>query len=393
VGVLLLPGGGSATVPTGYGIVAFEGNSPGTVTGGDGGPGGTEILSGFGGLSYAGSAASIIATGGTNSITATVGGTYPAQFVDVGGTSTVTAVDALVMTEGGSTSVNASSGNFVVTSGSDTVTTGAGNNTVGAIGSVGGITYAGAGDLLFMTGGTLGAAGVQTIIGGTGNETVFAGPKSIDWIGSNPGGSLIFIGGASASTVVGGAGQETLFGGTGGDVYDMGSSNGNVVVGSAGSLSVVGGTGSTAIFGNAGSNITYTGASTLPGATLVVGNGSETVNAGGSQANAFLLVGNGDATVTASNAGGDLLRVFNQGTAGIAHTITLTDFIASGIGQNFQFVGYGFNPTNLADNATIVGPTQQIIGGSDVITLSDNTKIVLTGITSPVTFSHFNAIS
>lgn len=383
--------GGAVTVPaTGTGLLALAGSSASTVTGGDVN---LRILSGFGGLTYEGGASSIIATGGNNNITATGHGAAFSQFVDVAGQSTVTSDFSLVMTEGGASSINAGTTNFVVYSGQDTVTTGSGPNTVAAIGSVGGVTHAGDGDLLFVVGGD--SQGVQTIIGGAGQETVFAGPKSIFWDGANSTGALLFIGGPSASTIVGGSGQETLFGGTGGDVFQMGSAAGNIVVGGAASYTVAAGTGgNTAFFGNAGSNLTFTGTAGQTGNTLVVGNGAETINAGASSGNAFLMFGNGDSTVTASNGGGDLFRFFNQGTAGVAHNVTITDFIPGvGLGQIMQFIGYGFNPDNLSNADTITGPTQQIQGGNDVITLSDHTTITLIGVTTPLTFTNFNALS
>jgi hypothetical protein len=225
---------------------------------------------------------------------------------------------------------------------------------------------------------TIYAGGADTIQGGSGATSVYGGANGATVTGGS--GSLQFVGGAGAVSVTGGTGNTTLFGGTG--------SAASVLIGGRGNNTLVGGSGS--------------GPTTLSG-----GNG----NAFGSQNNVMFANGSSPTVFLQAPLQGDTLINGTTGTGqelvvgtsfGVLNeTVALNnnaDTVLSGAGQTnilggqgpdlygiFRSDGgitdiYGFKSI---DRIAIVNDSiskEQVVNGSDVITLSAGTTVNLIGI-------------
>jgi Ca2+-binding RTX toxin-like protein len=141
--------------------------------------------------------------------------------------------------------------------------------------------------------------------------------------------------------------------------------------------------GTSTIFGTSGSDLTFTGAG---GLIYAAGVGNETLNAatasgnltvfGGSGADS-LATGSGDDSILAGggsdtlNAGAGTNQLFwVSGTSGAGVTDFVTDSVANIANDTFTFIGYG------------AAPSESVVGGQVTLTLSDNTKVVFTNLTS-----------
>jgi Ca2+-binding RTX toxin-like protein len=211
-------------------------------------------------------------------------------------------------------------------------------------------------------------AGMSVLDNGTG-DTIDAG-TSLTSV-TAPGGSFVqggsgplnFVGGAGPSTILGGSGNSTVFGGTAG----------------------------TTLFGGAGGSFTYVN-TTSGGLFYQAGSGSETLDASLSKGSSILLAGRdpsgqsvviggtgndaiigGTGPETLLGGGGANFFDFYASLGGPSVNAVIGDFSAI---DNVILVGYA---PGEADSA-IAGATTS--GSSTTITLSDNTKITFTGVTS-----------
>jgi fibronectin-binding autotransporter adhesin len=280
---------------------------------------------------------------------------------------------------GNLTLVNASNKSFVSTQqeASATITLSGSNSTVfGGTGTLN-MSVSGSGDTVFA--GT-GAATVQT-----GSNPLVFGPS---------GGNLNFVGGAGTPTVVGGKGgtvNATV--GSGGIIFSAGVSNNSTVTSGIGQATIFGGSGSVVNFiGTApgGAQLhAYEGNETLIGSGSTTNNlyygssiASATANFVGGTGNDTFYVG--DNAETLSGGGGKDTFVFlNQVTSlnggGAAH-ITLTDFAQD---DTIFMVGYSSAHGGLSNViATATGPAISGSGTGLTLTLSDNTTVTFSNLTS-----------
>jgi Ca2+-binding RTX toxin-like protein len=205
------------------------------------------------------------------------------------------------------------------------------------------------------------ATGSDTINAGAGHTTVIGGADAVTV--SNSGGNLYFVGGAGAVSIGGGSTDATLFGGTGtANSVLTGGVNVSEVAQGSGATTMIAGSGNSTLFGaNSTGSETYL-TSSVPGATaaITLGSGSNSVVGGGGASTIWA------GTSTVAGSGGSDVFNFVNGQAGGSETIYGLAFAKS---FNFTFAGYS-DPV----------ASEKVVGGSDVITLSDNTVVTLVGV-------------
>lgn len=202
-----------------------------------------------------------------------------------------------------------------------------------------GATISGDAKPLYFAGGS----GAVSVLGGSGDTTMFGATSSTATTFLMGGAGSNFIqGGAGATTIAAGSGASTLVGGTGPTLMLANGAAPDLMVAGAGATTINATTGT-------GPELVFAGA----GATLVaLGSGAET-----------MIGGTGSAHVS-GGTGSDVYG-FIDGYAGgqdVISGLKNTDTIVFG--------GYGGDP--------IVA--EGVIGGGDLITLSDGTLILLQGI-------------
>ncbi len=222
-------------------------------------------------------------------------------------------------------------------------------------GDEGGTIYGGrAGNNVVIAGaGQLGDSPLQYA---AGYNQAAATPITV--VGGGSGDLLVLKGVLSGNVLAAGAGNETLtgadangyqntfFGGTGADLIVAGAGHDLVVAGS-GAETINAGTGQTAIFAGTGSDL------------IVGGNGADYVQVGAGSATAF------------TGAGADLFAAVNGGAGG-------TELISGFRVGTDQIALRGY-----AGSGTMAGiASSQVTGGSTVLTLADNTRITLQGVTN-----------
>jgi len=421
---LFLTGGtGSVNVPFGYNFVVDNASGPVTISATE-----ASILSGtVGGTFFVSGTGSIAAGGGDNVVGAIGPGTFNIgtgagnDTLDglgtkgtlaggdgsnlffagtVGGSVNVLSIgkNDTVAALGGAVTINASGSNeltfgtYGIGSGSLAESVTGSGATISSAASNASITLAGSNALVFggfnsqlsgVTAGTLAVLDLgskDTISAGDSPATVTAGAGSSGlWVF---GGTqrLNFVGGAGTSTVVAGSGGASVTG-DGGSMYFGNSGASSTVVGGTGLVTMYGGT--------SGSNVVFT-SGTTGGAFYVAGTGNETLSASGSSANNVVFGGSdttaNDVIVTGSGndtlVGGKGNETLTGGTGSdqyfFVHSltggsnITITDFNSS---DNVALFGYGQTTAQALATATVSG-------AGTTITLSDNTKITFTGVTS-----------
>ncbi len=308
---------------------------------------------------------------------------------EVAVTATLTLTPATVTAAAGSLTVLGPGLSVVQSAGRDTVQGGTGQATIYA-GSdpqppryVGELLFGGSGAITFING-----QGVSTVVGGAGAITAYTGQGGGAYFGSPSGGNTLVAQGyatvlaaangdqvdlnGTGNTVALGSGAETvnattitgaadtIFGGTGPDVIQGGAQGGNVIVA---------GSGAETIFASA---VTRPVRSGIPG-TIFLGSGADVVAAGPEAT--FIQAGSGTSTVFAGGANGaaagDVFAFVDGGAGGtelIGGFRVGTDQIA--------LRGYG-------GSSTMAGiANSQVTGGSTVLTLADNTRITLQGVTN-----------
>lgn len=368
--------GSTVALPPGYDALLLQGSTPLRLTDGAGnnvllmgnsandtivgnGPGDT-LVGGVGANSviYAAETATVIG-GGNDAIIST--GDGPCNIT--------TSADGRSIVFAGP-----SSGNVVNLSGSDTFIGAGGNGALDSVTAVGAATvFAPSEGLINFYGGS----GVDLVVGSTGTVRMYGG------IGN---GSVLWCGQATDAIYEGGGGSAAVIGGSGG----------LFVQGGAGAMSVYGGTGITVINGTAGPS------------QFVAGFGASTINAASGNlvwlvgsANDSLIASGGNATVWGANSSGN--NVFQAGSGpctmsgGVGNDTFLggsgSALLLSGGGADvFSFTNglaggtdiiNGFNPgADQIDLHGYSGYASNLVGGNEVLSLSDGTSITLSGIGS-----------
>lgn len=400
-GGVMNQGPNAATVPTGYvGIVdAFEHMSA-TITGAANQFNET-VFSGQGGLTFYlnGGSGTVIAGGGNNVIAPGAG-------------APVTGGSWSILLDGGNNTVVGTAGNFFIddgsggAAGSNLIFLGSGNETVQSWGSDIIVAAPGGNAVVATFGrGTVfyGSNGASEIfnqgaddifVQGGGQETVFAQATGGLYFGNA--GALTFLSAPGTdSTVVAGQGAAALYGapnthgvffvGPGQFMLDGGSGN-QTVVGTAGfSASAVmfsENGGSLTLFGNTDNNL------------LVAGAGNATLNAGGTSGNDAFFAGTGNDSIVASSgtnfiAGGPGSDTLIGGSG--ANLFDVNHAFAAGGNElianwnttdQLYLFGYGAATGN---GGLPSGTTVAVVNGSEVMTLSDGTRITFLGVSSAST--------
>jgi Ca2+-binding RTX toxin-like protein len=224
-----------------------------------------------------------------------------------------------------------------------------------------------------------GAGGTQVSAGAASDGFVFAGVNGATVSGDAQ--PLFFVGGSGAVSVVGGSGDTTMFGATSSTAttFLMGGSGSNFLQGGAGATTISAGTGASTLVGGTGPTLML--ANGAAPALMVAGSGATTVNGTTGTGPEQIFAGSGPDRI-ALGSGADTMI----GGTGAAHVTGGTGSDVYGFidghagGQDvisglkatdtIVFGGYGGDP--------IVA--EGVLGGGDLITLSDGTLILLQGI-------------
>jgi Ca2+-binding RTX toxin-like protein len=192
--------------------------------------------------------------------------------------------------------------------------------------------------------------------------------------------------GAGLPTVFGGSGPEQIGIGTGGLVFvGSSSTSGVTVTGTATS-------GGATLFGAANNDITFSSTSTVAGALILGGSGAETLSASGTTS--FIYAGSGNDSLIGGSGTNNLVAgvgadtlVGGSGTTNFTFSALYTagqhDYVMNFQSQDYLFaVGYASTVTSasLIANATVAN--NQV-----TLTLSDQTKITFTNVSSASTLS------
>jgi hypothetical protein len=251
----------------------------------------------------------------------------------------------------------------------------------------------GAGGLVASVSGTS-----DTILAGSGSAAVTLSSSASKGLVVGTSAALSVLDNGTSDTIEAGGGFSTITapgggfvrGGSGPLIF-IGGTGPSTIVGSSGTSTVFGSTALTSIIGGAGGAFTYVN-TTSGGLGYQAGSGSETVDAslskgsvtlgGGadSTGQSLLMGGAGNDFINAGKGpesllggGGSNIFGFFSANGGPAVNDVIGDLSAV---DTVFLVGYG---PNAAVNA-IAGATTA--GGSTTITLSDNTKITFSGVTS-----------
>lgn len=235
--------------------------------------------------------------------------------------------------------------------------------------------------LLTVQADSTGGAGSLTVIGTGGADTVLAQAGSLLVFADNAG-SLTFQGGTQASTVVGGSGVLTAVGGTAGD---------ELFGGTSGNDHLTAGTAATTLVGAGG---TFTALGTA-GDLLVAAGGNTTLNGGDSHGNDIFFANSGN-TVIETGTGTSTI-VVNGGSASIYGGVgTENVFLSGGMSQLDYVDGFNGGTVNVVgfgasdslhvfdypgDEVQAALNSAVVNSGNTIVTLTDNTHIVLFGFT------------
>lgn len=312
-----------------------------------------------------------------------------------GGTGTVVTGDgnnvfATASSTGGPFNFQLGNGNNIVfaSTGSNTVSAGTGSNIIGSGSSTPGAN--GNNQISVMgRGAVIGAgSGTDTIFGGAGPMLVSEGARN-----------LVFVGGTGAATVFAGTGSYTVAGGAGGGLFAGGAAGGNVIAtgtsqsgttifGGAAALTAPGdnlfaqGSGNNLLVAGTG-NATLTGTlSSNAGRTFATGNNTYFASTTAGTANT-VFVGAGADTIWAG-AGNDTLVLGGASlyTGGAkADLVAFGSAFTKGTG-NISITGFRVNIDKLVATGYTTPPTFAASAANTVITLGDNTRITVSGVSS-----------
>ena len=309
------------------------------------------------------------------------------SFVVAGGSDTIAAAGGLV-------SVQGSSGALLFVGGSGASVVNAQGASATIFGGTGGGTFAGgsAGHNILIS---EGAAGTNTtLVGGGAGDRIFGSAAGNDVLSAGTGGNTVLGGGGNTTLDGGASAGAVLFAGTGPTTVSGGSAGGDTIVGGSGTIAVtahgdavIGGAGAMAVAGGTGGADSILGGS---GALGVTGQGSNMLVVT-SQTSSTIETGNG-ASLIFANAGsstvtggsGSLQMVLGAGNSTITEGSGASLYEVTAGSAGGSDVINGFRPT--ADRIDLFGytPSQLQItssGGSSLISLSDGTRIQITGVT------------
>jgi len=382
LGEIVFPGDmNPVTVPGGYKGIIDAASYQLTIQGAAGQTG-ESVIGGPASFTYytaAGESGTIIGGDGNNLITGPTssGGNW---FIDLegAGTSTVAAGSANVLIKTGDNALLfLDTGSDTVQSASaDTIVAGSGNDTV-SLTAPGAFVFGGSGNLLVQNTG-----GADTVSAGPGAETISAAASGGLYFLNNSSSTLFVASGMTASTIVGGSGPATIFGGSGNNT--MFQHSGSLLFDAQSSTSIV------------------VSQASSPGATFFASNGGQVWLFGSNNGNQF-IAGSGNVTLQGAGASGNNLYFAGAGADSMvagsgADTMVASSgaaTMAGGMGADqFDFIKGMTGGTDLiqnwdnADALNLFGygnspiVNQQVVNGSLVLTLNDNTKITFQGITS-----------
>ena len=276
-------------------------------------------------------------------------------------------------------------GNWAVATGNgnDTiVAAGGGNDSIAAGGGTNNIQLGGGNDKILTT-------GFDIIQGGSGSATVSALAGGHDRIVAGSGNLDVNASGNAIVVMLAGTGSDTFTGASGIAIVHGGTAGNNLLTAGTGATTLFGGgSGDTLIAGGAHQLlIAGSGAETLQGSAagydrLRTGLGADSLAASGNYN--VLVRGAGATSVTsavmsASGSHNEFLFV-NAGKAG-GGTDTITGF------NSTDKVGlYGYAPGVIVNAVKSQTP---LAGGSTTVTLTDNTKITFTGLSTQLTTQNF----
>ncbi len=394
-----LVSGTSDTVVAGSGTanVTVAGNG-GVVFGNAASTGGTMNLFATGSTvtaSLRAETTSNVTLGGSNS--AIFGGTGTANIVVTGGSDTValgSGTSAVKLTGGNSAFFGNTTGggtaNVVDRDSNVVLSTRAEGLTNITVSGSNVTTYGGSGNLNMSINGAN-----DTVYAGTGAETVQANNNDVVYGAASNTLNFIGVNTSATPTVSAGAGGTTLItvGGSGGLRFNTGGNDNSTIVGGVGQVTV---------FGTSGTVVNYVGAATTGGARFQAYAGNETLSgAGSAAANGFygsasvsssdvflggtgadlMIAGAGNTTMT-GGAGSDIFATFLNATSanGSGAHITITDFTRAD--DVVYIINYDQSKSASYLQANASGPGVQGTGAGVTLTLSDNTTITFTNLTS-----------
>ncbi len=313
-------GAGTYSVDAGAGSATVQGGAGGGSYRG-GTAGNNVLMAGGGNTTLIGGGAGDVLYGSASGANQLLGGNGPSTIYGGGGTS--------LLASGGSSMLFAGTGAaeiFGGTSGHDTIVAGAGQDFVISQGN-------------------------ELVFGGAVGSVIYGGQSGVDTIS----------GGSAGNVIVSGAGTEMVYAGTGSDTIYGGGSTGQVFGSDVGQTLVVGGKAALNVVAGAGGAIVY---GSQAGDTVYAGSGPVLMVEGAGADN--IVFGSGNSSVFAG-AGTDLYTVVNGKGGG---TDTIVDFK---VGRDAVLLsGYGAN--------AVAG--KQVAGGSTVVSLTDGTHLVFSGVTN-----------
>ena len=322
----------------------------------------TLVIGGSGTLNVSASGSNDTVAAGSAASNVTLSGSAAFLFGNTTGGGTLTALDAsnnsvispraesaTITLSGSSSKVYAGSGtlNLSISGSNDTVFAGTGAETIQT--TTNPLVFAPNGSTLNFVGG----AGVPTIIGATGGtEHVTVGAGGISYAsGTN-----------DNATITSGTGQATIFGSNNGYVNFIGTAPGGAQLHAYGGNETLSGAGSSTNNSYFGSPTSTTGTTQLIG-----GSGNDVFIAG---ANAETITGGG---------GNDLFALFKQVTKLGPANVTITDFNSA---DTLFVVGYDSTQSASSLLANATGPAISHTGTGLTLTLSDNTTVTFSNLTS-----------
>jgi hypothetical protein len=296
--------------------------------------------------------------------------------------------------------------NIITSQGNDTVEAGPGADTITATGPTISI-QGGSGSLVLVAG-----SGSSTVVGGSGVSTLFGGAGGGYLQGGSAGGNIlaaadgatslvaggagdVLAGGAGSNTLVmlshdiafAGSGSSTVFGGAG-DAMVGGTGNSVMVAGSAGGQSMFAGAGNSTMFGGGGDFIAGGGGTALivdtsaAGSSAVFATGSgNTTLFGGAGSELVFATGGGNAVINAAAGSAEIVLGSGATTVNAGSGADFFDVTAGAAGGDDLIAGFKVGTDQIRLFGYNLAATQQsAAGGNITLTLSDNTRITLLGI-------------
>ncbi|MBM3605846.1 MAG: hypothetical protein FJX25_14210 [Alphaproteobacteria bacterium] len=258
---------------------------------------------------------------------------------------------------GGADLIDAGDGNDTIvlsgTFGNDTITGGAGSDTLTGAGLTGNstVSFSNGNGTFASNGSTATFSTIDAILTGSGNDVINAGGSTTSASFSTGAGNDTILGGSGAETISAGAGNDSIDGGGGADLIDAG--DGNDIITLSGTF------GNDTITGGAGSD-TLTGAGLTGNSTVSFSNGNGTFASNGSTATFSTI----DAILTGS--GNDVINAGGSTTSASFSTGAGNDTILGGSGAETISAGAGNDSIDGGGGADLIDAGD----GNDIITLS-----------------------